>query len=139
MPVKVQYVDPYIRVKNVSRAADWYTRMLGLRVEMAMPDAKKPAFVRLTSGTMALMIGDGSDAMTGRKAPKATTEAIAARKAQRVVSFYFRVDKDIGNLFRSVRRKGAKVVAPLQTMPYDMREFTIRDPDGFDVTVGQSV
>lgn len=140
MPAKLTFVDPYIRVKNVPRSAQWYRSMLGLKVGMAMPENKRPTFVRLIAPSgMALMISDGSDPMSNKKAPKATTDAIAARKAQRVVTFYYRVDKDIDSLFRSVRRKGAKVVSQPQDMPYGMREFAVRDPDGYEVAVGQEI
>jgi len=142
MPTVVQFVDPTINVKNVARSADWYSRMLGLKVELAMPDKKKPSFVRMTSGEprgVAIMLGDGSDPMTGKKAPKATADAIASRKAQRVVSLYFRVDKDVDALYRSARRKGAKVLSPPTDMPYGMREFHLRDPDGYDVAVAEEL
>lgn len=139
---KVTFIDPYIRVRNVGRSADWYKRMLGFEVGMAMPDKKRPAFVRMHvdgPAGAALMVGDGSDPMSGKKVPKAISEAMAARKAQRVVSFYYRVDKGIDDLFRSVKRKKAKVVLPLQDMDYGMREFTILDPDGYEVSVGQEL
>jgi uncharacterized glyoxalase superfamily protein PhnB len=139
---KIEFIDPYIRGRDVGRSADWYKRMLGFRVEMAMPDKRKPAFIRMSANGptgAALMVGDGSDPMSGRKAPKATAEAMAARKAQKVVSFYYRVDKGIDDLFRSVKRKKAKVTAPVHDMDYGMREFTIRDPDGYEVSVGQEL
>lgn len=139
MASTVQFVDPTINVKNVSRAAEWYRRMLGLKVAMTMPEnSKKPSFVRLVNDAgAAIMIGDGSDPMAQRKPSKATSEAIASRKAPKVVSFYFRVDKDIDALYRSAKRKGAKVLSPPTDMPYGMREFHLRDPDGYDVGVGQ--
>src|SRR3990172_13034040 len=107
MPTVVQFVDPTINVKNVARSADWYNRMLGLKVEVAMPDKKKPSFVRMTSGEprgVAIMLGDGSDPMSGKKAPKATADAIASRKAQRAGRRCFRGDKGIDALYRSARR-----------------------------------
>lgn len=142
MAAKITFVDPLIRVRNVRRAASWYRRMLGLKVEMAMPNRSKPVFVRMTAGDpngVAIMISDGSDPTTGRKAPKSVAGAIGARKAQRVVSFYYRVDRGINALFESVRRKRATIVSPPQTMPYGMREFTLRDPDGYEVQVGQEI
>lgn len=138
---KVTFVDPYIRVKNVTRSADWYERMLGLQIEMAVPDKKNPAMVRMNAGNpdgVALMIGDGSDPMSGRKAPASITSAMSARKAQKVVSFYFRVDKNIDALFESAKRKRAKIDQPIMNMDYGMREFSMRDPDGYLVSVGQA-
>ena len=137
MATTVKAIDPWIRVKNVGRSAEWYRRMLGFQVEMAIPDAKSPRFVRLSNGDAALMISDGSDAMSGKRAPKATVEAIAARKVPRVISFYFRVDDGVDALYRSVRRKGAKIVQPPTDQPYGERDIILKDPDGYEVGVGQ--
>lgn len=137
---KVTLIDPFIRVKDVARSVDWYERMLGMEIEMAMPDKKNPTFVRLNAGDpdgVALMISDGSDPMSGKKAPASVTSAIAARKAQKVVSFYFRVDKKIDSLFESAKRKKAKIDQPIMNMDYGMREFSMVDPDGYLVAVGQ--
>jgi uncharacterized glyoxalase superfamily protein PhnB len=139
MAATMKWVDPDIRVKNVGRSAEWYQRMLGLKIEMAMPDKKKPTFARLTNGEVAFMISDGSDPFTGKRAPKAVTEAVSARKAQRVVSFYFRIEDGIDALYRSVKRKGAKISMELTDQQYGMREFAMKDPDGFVVSVGQPI
>ena len=138
---KVTMIDPYIRVKNVSRSVDWYKRMLGMQIEMAVPNKKNPAMVRMNAGNpdgVALMIGDGSDPMSGKKAPASVTSAIAARTAQKVVSFYFRVDKKIDSLFESAKRKKANIDQPIMNMDYGMREFSMIDPDGYLVAVGQA-
>ena len=139
MAATVEFVDPVLTVKNVARSAEWYRRMLGLKVAMTMPEkSKKPSFIRLVNDAgAAFMVGNGSDAMAGTKAPKEVTEAVASRMAPKVVGFYFRVDKDIDALYRSARRKGAKVLSPPTDMPYEMREFHLRDPDGYDVGIGQ--
>ena len=138
---KVTMIDPYIRVKDVARSVDWYKRMLGMQIEMAVPNKKNPAMVRMNAGDpdgVALMIGDGSDPMSGKKAPASVTSAIAARTAQKVVSFYFRVDKKIDSLFESAKRKKANIDQPIMNMDYGMREFSMIDPDGYLVAVGQT-
>ena len=137
MPTTVIAIDPWIRVKNVARSAEWYRRMLGFSVEEAVPDAKNPAFIRLSNGATAIMISDGSEALAGRRVPKATLEAISARKAQRVVSFYLHVDDGVDALYRSVRRKGAKIVQPPTDQPSGERELILKDPDGYEVRVAQ--
>ncbi len=134
---KVQFIDPYLRVKNVKRSADWYKRMLGFETAMAMPNKSKPTFVRLVSPTgAAIMIGDGGDATAGKKAPANVKKAISARKAQRVVSLYLRVPHGINALYDTCRRKRATVIRPIVTQPYGMRDFSIRDPDGYEVEIG---
>ena len=140
MAATIQHTDPHLRVKNVARAAEWYTRMLGLKVEMAMPDKKAPTFVRLgNDASVAMMISDGGDMVNGKGPNKTTAAAISARKAQHVVDVYYRVDTDIKKLYSSVKRKGAKISQELVEQPYGMLEFAMKDPDGFTVNVGQDV
>ncbi|MEX2229718.1 MAG: VOC family protein [Dehalococcoidia bacterium] len=138
MAATLQQLDVTINTKNVPRSAEWYQRMLGLKAEMAIPDKTKPTWVRLkaTPTGPAVMIGDGSDPFTGKKATKTTLDAVAARKAQKVVSFYFTVDTDIDKLYASVKRKGAKIVQELKQQGYGMKDFSIQDPDGYVVGVG---
>ena len=136
---RVTFTDPYIRVKDVKRSADWYKRLLGFETGMAMPNKSKPTFVRLIApGGAAIMIGDGGDAMSGKKPAATVRKAISARNAQRVVSLYLRVDSGINALYESTRKR-AKVVQPLTTQPYGMREFALRDPDGYEVGIGMEV
>ena len=136
---KITFTDPYIRVKDVKRSADWYKRLLGFETGMAMPNKSKPTFVRLIApGGAAIMIGDGGDAMSGKKPAASVRQAISARKAQRVVSLYLRVNSGINALYESTRKR-AKVIQPLTTQPYGMREFAIRDPDGYEVAIGMEV
>jgi uncharacterized glyoxalase superfamily protein PhnB len=82
------------------------------------------------------MIGNGADPFTGKKATKTTLDAIAARKAQKVISLYFTVDTDIDKLYTSVKRKGAKIVQELTQQNYGMKDFSMQDPDGYVVGVG---
>lgn len=138
MAATLQQLDVSITTKNVARSAEWYQRMLGLKAEMAVPDKKKPTWVRLKGSPTgpAVMISDGADPFTGKKATKTTTDAVAARKAQKVVSFYFTVDADIEKLYASVRRKGAKITQELTQQSYGMKDFSMQDPDGYSVGVG---
>lgn len=142
MPARVLFAEPLLRVKNVRRSAEWYTRTLGLKAEVTLPDKKRPSFIRMIAGDprgFALMFSDGTDPMTGKKPSRAVLDAIGARQAQRVVTFTYRVDKEIDALYRSARRKGAKVVSPIQDMPYGVRQFILRDLDDFEIVVGQEL
>ena len=140
MPGSLKAVDPIINVKNVAKSSDWYQKMLGLKVEMAMPDPKQPSFVRLTNGQIALMISDGSSMVGSRpRVPAAVANAIAAKHAPKVVHLFFRVDDGVDAIYRSVRRKGAKIIRPIADQPYGICDFAMRDPDGFEVAVGQDI
>ena len=47
---KLTYVDPYIRVKDVARSADWDKRLLGFQNAKASPHKKRPSFLRTPAG-----------------------------------------------------------------------------------------
>ena len=46
---------------------------------------------------------------------------------------------NVDALYEEVRERGAKIVRPLQTEPWGMREFLVEDPDGHTFRFGQSV
>jgi predicted lactoylglutathione lyase len=60
---------------------------------------------------------------TGTKAPKGLG-----------VALNFRVDHDIDALARHAKAAGANVVEDVGDRPWNARDFTLRDPDGFTLT-----
>lgn len=134
----LQHIDPMMIVKNVKRTADWYQDVLGFKVEMLMPEQGKPSFARLARDETATMFTGGSDVMTGKAAPKSMVEAVGTRNAQKVVSLYIRTN-NLRTEFNRAKRKGAKITLEPVTQPYGMREFWMRDPNGYDVVVGAEV
>jgi uncharacterized glyoxalase superfamily protein PhnB len=58
-------------------------------------------------------------------------------KIQFTGSFYFRPD-DVGELWRQIKDK-ATVVYPLEDFDYGMREFAIRDNNGYILQFGQEI
>lgn len=63
--------------------------------------------------------------------------SIAAKGFGGTAALYFIVD-DVDALHRDVAPK-AKVVMPLKTQVYGMREFAVEDPDGHILTFAQRV
>jgi uncharacterized glyoxalase superfamily protein PhnB len=49
-----------------------------------------------------------------------------------------RVD-DVDALYAIYVERGVKIVEPIETKPYRMREFTIEDPNGHFFRIGQSM
>lgn len=140
MAAVVKWVDPGIVVKDVAKSTAWYVKMLGFKVEMAMPNAKQPAFTRLGNGSVSIMFSDGTDVFAAKpKVPAAVARALASKHAPHVVDFYLRVEDGIDALYRSVKRKGAEIERAPMDQPWGMRDFVMRDPDGFRVAVGQEI
>jgi len=51
---------------------------------------------------------------------------------------YLRVD-DADDYYEDLRKKGIKILSPLETKPWEMREFAVASPEGHRITIGQWV
>lgn len=47
--------------------------------------------------------------------------------------------RDVDSYYREVVNRGAKVIGEPTDRPYDIREFTVRDPNGIDLVFGQDI
>jgi uncharacterized glyoxalase superfamily protein PhnB len=45
--------------------------------------------------------------------------------------------KDVNALFEEVRKRGTPIAVPIATRPYGVRDFSIHDPNGVMVVLGQ--
>lgn len=88
MAAGVKRVDPGIVVKDVAKSTAWYVKMLGFKIEMAMPDPKQPAFTRLGNGAVSIILSNGADPFAAKtKVPAATARALASKGAPHIVDF----------------------------------------------------
>ncbi|TLY30497.1 MAG: bleomycin resistance protein [Ignavibacteria bacterium] len=51
---------------------------------------------------------------------------------------YLRVD-DVDGYYEDLKSKGIRILSPLETKPWDMREFSVASPEGHRITIGQWV
>jgi predicted enzyme related to lactoylglutathione lyase len=49
---------------------------------------------------------------------------------------YLRVD-DADNYYKNLKSKGIKILSPIESKPWGMREFGVQSPEGHRVTIGQ--
>ena len=59
------------------------------------------------------------------------------REREVLLSAYIPVD-DVGSLYAEFQASGADFKQPLRTMPWGLREFVVRDPDGNLICFGSS-
>ena len=45
--------------------------------------------------------------------------------------------RDVNALYEEVTRRGVAIEVPIETRPYGVRDFSIRDPNGVVVVLGQ--
>lgn len=112
-------VTPMIHVPDVEATAAWYAR-LGFTVEGTASDGAETVWARLTLGETAVMLNCG-----GR----------AAEHDRRDVDLYVGVD-DVAN-WRARLPEGIEIIQDVYDAYHGMREFIVRDPNGFWITFGQ--
>ena len=113
-------VTPMIHVPDIDAAAAWYAR-LGFAVEATASDGTETTWAKLTLGENAVMLNCG-----GR----------SATHDRRDMDLYVGVD-DLG-AWRDRLPEGVEVIEDLYETFYGMREFIIRDLNGFWITFGES-
>lgn len=109
-------------VVDLVRARDWYRDVLGFSVEFEWPDP--PSYAVLSAG---------ESVQLHLSVPDAPPPADA-----RPTLVYLFVH-DVEALHRRVEAGGARITFPLETQPYGMREFEVRDLDGHKLVFGQGV
>ena len=100
-------ISPQITVRNVKRTADWYRDVLGFKLDVAMPDQRRPAFAIIKRDQVMLLLTDGSDPFEGKAPRAAVRNAVRTRVPQKVVSFYLETSH-LAAEHRRVQRAGSQ-------------------------------
>ena len=115
---RLDCIMPEMPVRNLSAAVEFYTRVLGFRMEL------------LHDNEYALMSRDGCRLGLSRK---------AAGAAVGTARFYALVAAGLDEYYEQVTAAGAKVVESLERRPYGMKDFLVVDPDGNHLAFGASI
>ncbi len=105
---------PVLLVPDVSATAAFYRRILRFKSD---PGTETPEYTVVWRDNAALHLAKGERAPTG-------------------VRLFFWV-KDVNTLYQDVIRSGVAIDVPIETRPYHVRDFSIRDPNGVVVVLGQ--
>jgi catechol 2,3-dioxygenase-like lactoylglutathione lyase family enzyme len=113
-PVDCELIHPTLPVADIAGAVDFYTRVLGFHGGALQGDP--PTFAGVELGQVSLHLIPGTPNPAG-------------------CSVYFVVG-DADELFRFQQAGGATIVSPPTDRPWGLREFTVRDRDGYRLTFG---
>jgi uncharacterized glyoxalase superfamily protein PhnB len=117
-----QTVVPMIHVADVSATVNWYISIIGFKVVRQNEEDGNIDWARLLDGNSELMLNAG-----GKASPE----------PRREVDLYITTN-DVEELYRRLKDRVQEVEA-LHDAFYGMREFIIRDINGFWITFGQSI
>ena len=116
---------PYFPVADVAKLAAYYERTLGFHVDYTA--GSPPTFAILSRDGLPLMLRLVSDA----------SRLLPNEKQGGTWDVFYWVD-DAEALCAELRGRGADVVyGPVVQPDYDMKEFAVRDPEGYVLGFGQ--
>ena len=116
------YLSPLLAVRNMKETIYFYKNTLGFKMGMAFPDADNPEYADLSKDGMVLMFIPAKDHGIG-----------SGEKLGIGVYLYMEIDGDIDEYYAELKSKGVKIVADIKDEPYGVRDFSIKDIDGYQL------
>ncbi len=122
-------VTPNLVNADVDRSLAFYRDVLGFTLVTTVPEQAPFAFAWVQRDTVSVFLN--SEASAGMKAAAGTNMLFITIEAADRAS-------GVDALFAAVKDR-APVIMPLTDQFYGMREFTIKDPDGYAITFAQRI
>lgn len=123
-------VTPNLLVRDVNKSTAFYRDVLGFTMGETVPDKEPFVFVWMKHGEVSVFLNDinaaAHDYPDVAKLPPGGTAA------------FFFVITGVDAYYALVAPK-AKVIMPIKTQFYGMREFAVTDPDGHIITFAERV
>lgn len=123
-------LTPNLLVASVERSLAFYVDTLGFERGMTVPDQAPFAFGSVTAGPVEIFFNDAAGAV--KEYPGFAGKPIGA-----TATLFIEVNGV--NALHDRLELRAKVVMPIETKFYGMREFAIEDPDGYVITFAERV
>ena len=120
------YISPTLAVRNMKESIEFYKNSLGFKLGMCFPDANNPEYADLSKDGMVLMFIPAKDHGIGSE-----------EKLGIGVYLYMEIDGDIDKYYAELKSKGVKIAADIKDEPFGVRDFSIKDVDGYQLTFNQ--
>jgi len=117
------YLSPLLAVRNMKETVDFYQNILGFEMGMAFPDVENPEYADLSKDGMVLMFIPAKDHGIGGE-----------EKLGIGVYLYMEIDGYIDEYYAELKSKGVNIVADIKDEPYGVRDFSIKDINGYQLT-----
>jgi uncharacterized glyoxalase superfamily protein PhnB len=128
--MKLTKLTPNLVVRDVQAALHFYQSVLGFQPGMTVPDAPPYVFASVTNGAGVEIFFNDQKAV-GEDYPPLAKEPLGGTLT------LFLECEGIEEILKKVEKAGAKIVLPLKTQFYGMREFAFRDPEGWIITMAE--
>jgi uncharacterized glyoxalase superfamily protein PhnB len=128
--MNVKRITPVLLVKEIEPIVPFWVDRLGFAKTIEVPEGHKLGFVIFQKGTAEVMYQTYTS--VEKDAPKEV-----AKTARRGPSYLY---MEVDNLDAALAAmKDVKIVMPVRTAFYGMKEFSVQDPGGHFITFAQPV
>jgi uncharacterized glyoxalase superfamily protein PhnB len=126
--MNVKRITPVLLVKEIEPVIPFWVDRLGFTKTIEVPDGNKLGFVTFQKGSVEVMY------QTYSSVEKDSPSAMSAEARKGPTYLYIEVD-DLDAVLAAM--KNVKIVMPVRTAFYGMREFSVQDPGGHFITFSQ--
>jgi uncharacterized glyoxalase superfamily protein PhnB len=123
-------LTPNLLVANVERSLAFYVDTLGFARSMTVPEQSPFVFAAVTSGSIEIFVNDAATAV--KEYPAFVGKPIGATGTMFI-------EVEGVDAIHDRLKSHVKIVMPIVTQFYGMREFAIEDPDGYVITFAERV
>src|SRR5882762_3912154 len=127
-PMNVKRITPVLLVKEIEPIIPFWVDRLGFAKTIEVPDGNKLGFVTLQKGATEVMY------QTYASVEKDAPPSMSAEASKGPTYLYIEVDNFDAVL---ASMKDVKIVMPVRTAFYGMKEFAVQDPAGNSFTFPQ--
>jgi uncharacterized glyoxalase superfamily protein PhnB len=122
------YLSPTLAVRDMKKTIDFYTKSLGFRLGMTFPSPENPEYADLSKDGMVLMFLPAANIGIGNQ------EILGVG-----VNLYMQIDGDIDEYYDKLKKQGVKIAVEIKDEPFGIRDFTVEDVDGYQLTFNQTL
>jgi lactoylglutathione lyase len=129
--MKFKKLTPNLVVRDVTAAMEFYCSVLGFKPAITVPEQAPYVFGSVTNGAVEVFFNEQK--AVAEEYPPLGTKPIGGS-----LTLFIEVE-GIEDVLAAVQKTKARVVMPLKTQFYGMREFAFEDPEGWIVTIAEPV
>ena len=117
------YISPVLAVRDMKKTIEYYTESLSFTLGMTFPTPESPEYADMSKDGMVLMF-----------LPAANLGIGESEKLGTGVNLYMQIDGNLDAYYDEVKKKGVKITADIKDEPFGIRDFTIEDINGYQLT-----
>ncbi len=130
--MKFNKVTPNLVVADMEKSLAFYRDVLGFSVSQSVPDKAPFIFAWMNRGGADIFLNQHMPPQSGQP------DLFAGRQIGGTLSMYLAME-GVEELAKTVESHGVKIVIPLHTEFYGMKEFAVFDPDGYLLIFAEQV